>query len=65
MRYIVKPKGNGVNKREFNTPLEAIEFWETYTGMSMHKAGKTLEDPVTIACKLEEMLWIDKLEIVE
>ena len=65
MKYIVKPKGNGADKQVFNTPLEAIAFWEKHTGMAMHKKGKTLKDPVTIASKLEEMQWIDKLEIVE
>ena len=65
MKYIVKPKVNGADKQVFNTPLEAIAFWEKYTGMAMHKKGKTLKDPVTIASKLEEMQWIDKLEIVE
>ena len=65
MKYIVKPKVNGADKQVFNTPLEAIAFWEKYTGMAMHKKGKPLKDPVTIASKLEEMQWIDKLEIVE
>ena len=65
MKYIVMPKGNGVDKRVFDTPLEAITFWEKYTGMAMHKEGKTLNDPITIASKLEEMQWINKLEIIE
>tara|TARA_B100001248_G_scaffold255576_1_gene235483 strand:+ start:713 stop:913 length:201 start_codon:yes stop_codon:yes gene_type:complete len=64
-KYIVKPKANGVNKRVFDTALEAIAFWERHTGVAMHKEGKTLNDPITIASKLEEMQWIDRLEIVE
>ena len=64
-KYIVKPKANGVNKRVFDTALEAIAFWERHTGIAMHKEGKTLNDPITIASKLEEMQWIDRLEIVE
>ena len=64
-KYIVKPKANGVNKQVFDTALEAIAFWERHTGVAMHKEGKTLNDPITIASKLEEMQWIDRLEIVE
>ena len=64
-KYIVKPKANGVNKQVFDTALEAIAFWERHTGAAMHKEGKTLDDPITIASKLEEMQWIDRLEIVE
>lgn len=64
-KYIVKPKANGVDKRVFDTALEAIAFWERHTGVAMHKEGKTLNDPITIASKLEEMQWIDRLEIVE
>lgn len=64
-KYIVKPKANGVNKQVFDTALEAIAFWERHTGVAMHKEGKTLNDPITIASKLEEMEWIDRLEIVE
>ena len=64
-KYIVKPKANGVNKQVFDTALEAITFWERHTGVAMHKEGKTLNDPITIASKLEEMQWIDRLEIVE
>ena len=64
-KYIVKPKANGVNKQVFDTALEAIAFWERHTGIVMHKAGKTLNDPITIASKLEEMQWIDRLEIIE
>lgn len=64
-KYIVKPKANGVDKRVFDTALEAIAFWERHTGVAMHKEGKTLNDPITIASKLEEMQWIDRLEIVK
>ena len=63
-KYIVKPKGNGVNKKTFTSALDAISFWEKYTGGAMHKEGKTLCDPVTIQSKLEEMQLIGKLEIV-
>lgn len=65
MKYIVKPKANGVGKQVFDNPLEAIAFWEKHTGTAMHKEGRTLDDPITISSKLEEIQWIGKLEIVE
>ena len=57
-KYIVKPCYNGKDEKTFDDPKKAIKYYQDYVnGVSIKMIGSIDE-------KLEEMKWIDKLEIV-
>jgi hypothetical protein len=58
-KYIVKPRYNGIDKQTFNDPKQAVDFYQEYVRNVSGKMIGTLEE------KLEEMLWIGKLEIID
>ena len=57
--YIVKPNYNGTDKRTFDDPVEAVAYYQKYVERVSGKMIGTLEE------KLQEMVWIEKLKIVE
>jgi|TARA_R110002124_G_scaffold151115_1_gene317969 hypothetical protein len=57
--YIVKPNYNGTDKRTFDDPVEAVAYYQKYVESVSGKMIGTLEE------KMEEMVWIEKLKIVE
>ena len=59
MKYIVKPNYNGTDKRFFDDPKEAVDYYQTYVEQVSGKMIGTVEQ------KLEEMSWIGKLEIIK
>lgn len=58
-KYIVKPNYNGTDKRTFDDPVEAVAYYQKYVESVSGKMIGTLEE------KLQEMVWIEKLKIVE
>ena len=57
--YIVKPNYNGTDKKTFTDPVEAVAYYQKYVESVSGKMIGTLED------KMEEMVWIEKLQIIE
>ncbi len=57
--YIVKPNYNGTEKRTFDDPVEAVDYYQKYVESVSGKMIGTLEE------KMQEMVWIEKLKIVE
>lgn len=58
IKYIVKPRYNGIDKQVFTDPECAINYYQNYV---RNVSGKMIG---TVDQKLEEMQWIGKLEIV-
>jgi len=59
MKYLVKPRYNGMDKRTFDDPVEAVAYYQKYVESVSGKMIGTLEE------KMEEMSWIGKLEIIQ
>ena len=57
--YIVKPNYNGTDKKTFTDPVEAVAYYQKYVESVSGKMIGTLED------KMEEMVWIEKLQIIQ
>lgn len=58
-KYIVKPCYNGKDKKTFDDPKKAINYYQDYVnGLSAKMIG-SIDD------KLEEMQWIGKLEVID
>ena len=59
-QYLVKPKYNGTLNKTFKDPKDAIKyFYECNSPLVCGKMYGTIQD------KLEELMWIDKIEIIE
>lgn len=59
MQYIVKPNYNGKDKKTFDNPKDAVDYYQEYVRDYSTKMIGTLEE------KIEELLWIEKLVIVD
>ena len=60
-KYIVKPNYNGTDKRSFDDPKAAINYYQDYASKHVRGYVKMIG---TTEEKLEEMQWVEKLEIV-
>jgi hypothetical protein len=60
MKYVVKLKYNGTDNRIFDNPKDAVDCYQKHLkDFDMPSLWGSLES------KIEEMQWIEKLQIIE
>jgi hypothetical protein len=60
-KYIVKPNYNGTGKRTFDNPKDAIKYYQDHCVKNVQNYTKMIG---SVNEKLEEMKWVEKLEVV-
>lgn len=57
--YRVKPRFNGTLNKDFNRPEDAIKYFYEHTSVVCGKMYGTVQE------KIEELVWIGKMEVIE